>query len=209
MSYFITGTDTGVGKTHVACLILQTLRARGYRVAGFKPVACGNRQDADRLRQAGALPDLSLDEINPIYYRVPAAPYAAAMIENRPVDLEAVMAAFHALQQRTERLIVEGAGGWEVPLTPNLTMAGLAQRLGLPVVVVVNNKLGALNHTLLTVKAIQAAGLTCAGVLLNHTADERDAASISNRVVLSQLLEVPILAEIMHGEEVLADSSWL
>lgn len=209
MSYFITGTDTGVGKTHVACLILQALRDKGRCAAGFKPIACGDRVDAERLRRVSAIPNLELNAVNPVHYRVPAAPLAAAMIENRPVDITAILEAYASLQQGADIIVVEGAGGWEVPITSDLSMSGLAKQLALPVLVVVNNKLGALNHTILTVNAIKAAGLHCAGILLNHTADERDSASISNRVLLSQLLDVPILAEIMHGEEILADDEWL
>jgi dethiobiotin synthetase len=104
------------------------------------------------------------------------------------------------LAARFEDVLIEGAGGWEVPLTASETLADFAQSLGLPVVLVVNNRLGALNHTILTVRNIQARGLRCAGVILNHVGEERDAASISNRMVLERFLEVPILAEVMHGE---------
>jgi dethiobiotin synthetase len=90
--------------------------------------------------------------------------------------------------------------GWEVPLAGKQTMADFAAELGLPIIVVVNNRLGCLNHTLLTVRNIQQRGLTCAGVILNYAHDERDAASISNRMVLTNFLDVPVLAEIMHGE---------
>jgi dethiobiotin synthetase len=122
-------------------------------------------------------------------------------MENRRFDATDLVTAFHALAARHEHVLVEGAGGWEVPLNEFSTMADLAQRLALPVIVVVNNKLGCLNHTLLTVKNIQARGLTCAGLILNQVHDERDPASISNRMVLQHFLpDVPVLAEIMHGE---------
>jgi dethiobiotin synthetase len=97
-------------------------------------------------------------------------------------------------------VLVEGAGGWEVPLTETETLADFVQSLALPVIVVVNNRLGALNHTLLTIRNIQARGLTCAGVILNYVSEERDAASISNRMVLERFLDLPVLAEVMHGE---------
>lgn len=200
MHYFVTGTDTDVGKTFVCCLLLDALKRLGRSATGYKPLVCGGREDALLLQQSSA-EGVPLDEINPVWLKVPAAPYAAALMENRPLDLQTAVNGFHALAARHQHVIVEGAGGWEVPLTGFATMADLAQRLALPVIVVVNNKLGCLNHTLLTVRNIQARGMTCAGLILNHVQDERDPASISNRMVLQQFLpDTPILAEIMHGE---------
>lgn len=202
MHYFITGTDTDAGKTYVSCLLIEALRAKGLAAVGYKPFACGDRQDALALQQAGG-GVLGLDEVNPVYLKVPASPYAAALLENRVVDVSAARQGFYALAARFPHVIVEGAGGWEVPLWGRETMADFAASLGLPVIVVVNNKLGCLNHTLLTVRNLQARGLTCAGIILNHAADERDAASISNRMVLEQFSSVPVLAEVMHGETTL------
>jgi dethiobiotin synthetase len=200
--YFITGTDTDAGKTYVTCLLLEALKRLGKTTAGYKPLVCGSRDDAIHLLNASHSPSgLVLDEVNPVWLKIPAAPYAAAMMENRRFDATDLVTAFHALAARHEHVLVEGAGGWEVPLNEFSTMADLAQRLALPVIVVVNNKLGCLNHTLLTVKNIQARGLTCAGLILNQVQDERDPASISNRMVLQHFLpDVPVLAEIMHGE---------
>lgn len=200
--YFITGTDTDAGKTYVTCLLLEALKRLGRTAAGYKPLVCGTRDDAIHLLNASHRPSgLVLDEVNPVWLKIPAAPYAAAMMENRRFDTTELITAFHALAARHDHVLVEGAGGWEVPLNEFSTMADLAQRLALPVIVVVNNKLGCLNHTLLTVKNIQARGLTCAGLVLNHVHDERDPASISNRMVLQHFLpDVPILAEVMHGE---------
>lgn len=199
MNIFITGTDTDAGKTYVTCLLLQAMKVRGLSAAGFKPFCCGGREDSVALHSAGAA-GFSIDEINPVWLKTPASPYAAALIENRLLDLERVTDAFHDLTHRVEHLLVEGAGGWEVPLAPGYTTADYAQSLGLPVVVVVNNKLGALNHTILTVKNIQARKMTCAGIMLNQVKDERDAASISNRKMLEDTLDVPVLGEVMHGE---------
>jgi dethiobiotin synthetase len=196
--YFITGTDTDAGKTYVTCLLLEALKRSGKTVAGFKPFVCGSRDDAIHLANAGS-EGLTV-EVNPVWFKVPAAPYAAALMENRRIELNEVIACFQGLAQRHEHVLVEGAGGWEVPLNEFSTMADFAQRLALPVIVVVNNKLGCLNHTILTVRNIQARGLTCAGILLNYVQEERDAASISNRMVLEHFLDVPVLAEIMHGE---------
>jgi dethiobiotin synthetase len=200
--YFMTGTDTDAGKTYVTCLLLEALKRAGRTAAGYKPLCCGTRDDAVHLLNASHSPGgLDLDEVNPVWLKVPAAPYAAAMMENRRFDTSDLILGFHTLAAKHEHVLVEGAGGWEVPLNEFSTMADLAQRLALPVIVIVNNRLGCLNHTLLTVKNIQARGLTCAGLILNHVQDERDPASISNRMVLQHFLpEVPVLAEVMHGE---------
>ena len=200
MSYFITGTDTDVGKTYITCLLLDGLKKSGCRAVGFKPFCCGDRNDAAQLMQAG-VDGFTLDDINPVWLKTPASPFAAALIENRTLDLGTIEKAFQQIKARVEIVLVEGVGGWEVPLTEAHTAADLAQRLALPVIVVVNNKLGALNHTILTVRNIQSRGLRCAGLILNHVAETRDSASISNRVILQRVLPgVPILADVMHGE---------
>lgn len=199
MQIFITGTDTGAGKTHVTCLLLDALKRKGRRAVGFKPFCCGSREDGAALLEAGTR-GVTLDEINPVWLKTPASPYAAAMIENRLLDIERVIEAFHGLAHAVDDVLVEGVGGWEVPLAPGYTAADFAESLGLPVVVVVNNKLGALNHAILTVKNIQARHSTCAGLILNQVSDQRDPASISHRLILEDMLDVPVLGEVMHGE---------
>jgi dethiobiotin synthetase len=200
MHYFVTGTDTNVGKTYVTQLLIDALKREGRNVAAYKPVSCGDRTDAIALLQSCNDPELSLDVINPVYLKAPAAPLVAALLENKRVDLSVLRAGFDTLASRYETVLVEGSGGWEVPLNEIMTMADFAQALELPVIVVVNNKLGALNHTILTVRNIQSRNMTVAGVILNYVADERDTASISNRSMLERFLDVPILGEIMHGE---------
>lgn len=199
MHYFITGTDTDAGKTYVTCLLIEALRREGKDAVGYKPFACGDRHDPLALQQASG-GTLSVEEINPVFLKVPASPYAAALLENRSVDVAAGRQGYEALVAKHSHVIVEGAGGWEVPLAGRQTMADFVASLNLPIIVVVNNRLGCLNHTLLTVKNIQQRGLTCAGVILNYAHDERDAASISNRMVLQNFLDIPVLAEVMHGE---------
>ena len=197
--YFITGTDTDAGKTYVTCLLLEALRRKGLDAAGYKPFVCGPRTDAHQILDSSAA-GLTLDEVNPVWFKSPASPYTAGLLENKPVSEEAARAGFLHLAARHANVLVEGAGGWEVPLTESRTLADFVTELGVPVIVVVNNRLGALNHTILTVRSIEARGLRCAGVILNQVQDERDMASISNRMVLERFLEVPVLAEVMHGE---------
>ncbi|MGI9244947.1 MAG: dethiobiotin synthase [Verrucomicrobiales bacterium] len=201
MNYFITGTDTGAGKTYVTALLLEAIRAEGRSAAGYKPISCGDREDAEALLAASTpAPQLNIDRINPVHLKTPAAPLAAAMIENQPVDLTLIKETYAELAGEFDQVLVEGAGGWEVPISEGYHISDLAAELGLPVLVVVNNRLGALNHTILTARAIASRGLECAGIILNHVADERDSASVSNRVVLEQVLGAPVLADILHGE---------
>ncbi len=199
MHYVITGTDTDAGKTYVTCLLLDALKREGHRAAGFKPFCCGDRGDAIQLLNSSA-DGSTLDEINPVWRKVPAAPYIGAQMQIRQIDLAAVRQAFESLAAADQTVLVEGAGDWEVPVAPGVTVADFAQSLALPVILVVNNKLGALNHALLTIKNIESRGLKCAGIILNHVRDERDPASISNRAALAAFTGVPVIAEVMHGE---------
>ncbi|RFC48387.1 MAG: dethiobiotin synthetase [Verrucomicrobia bacterium] len=201
MNLFITGTDTDVGKTYVTTLIVRALAQRGDRVMPFKPIACGTREDAMQLLKASGRGDLTVDDVNPVWFKSRAAPFAASMIEGGSVDVVRLAERAKALATQNDHLIVEGAGGWEVPVTADQAMSDFAALLGYPVLVVVDNKLGALNHTILTVRQVEAFDLKVAGLVLNHVRPERDAASISNRVVLEQFLGCPIVAELHFEEE--------
>jgi dethiobiotin synthetase len=203
MNYFITGTDTGVGKTYVSVLLIRALRRAGFDTVGLKPISCGDRADAEALR-AAAEGELSLDDVNPVWFRVPAAPYTASMIEERLPDLDQIRDRFARIRSERRSIIVEGVGGWLVPILRDYSIADLAAEMALPVVVVASNRLGALNHTLLTVRAIQERGLTCAGVILNNIVAGADAAASTNRAILEHLLEVPLLYEIENGQTALS-----
>ncbi|NJR42502.1 MAG: dethiobiotin synthase [Akkermansiaceae bacterium] len=207
MSFFITGTDTGVGKTFVTRLILQALRQEGRDAVGYKPVACGDREDAVILSAASG--DLDIDEVNPLYFITPVAPYVAGMLENRTLDPAELIAGFQNLAGKHAQVLVEGAGGWEVPLAPNYRISDLAAQLNLPVVLVAGNRLGALNHILLTVAAIRAKGLTCAGIVLNQLEDEMDTAMITNKGVIEDLTGIPLLEHIIYGQDFLDADAFL
>jgi len=210
MSLFITGTDTGVGKTRVAAMLVSALRASGTDAVGFKPICCGGREDAEALAAASGGAAI-LDDVNPVWLRPPVAPFAAAMIEGRMVDVALVREKFAQLRSTHEAVIVEGAGGWFVPVTRDFSMADLAAEFELPVLVVAANRLGVINHTLLTVAAIRACGLRCAGVILNHVQPpaDGDAALVTNEGVLGELLRVlpdgpvPLLGEMAFGAQAL------
>ena len=201
MSFFITGTDTGVGKTYVTRLILEGLRSANRDAVGYKPVACGDREDATVLSIASG--GLALDEINPVYLKTPVAPYVAGLLENRSVLPAELIAGYQHLASRHEQVIVEGVGGWEVPLAANYRVSDFAADLKLPVVLVAGNRLGALNHILLTVAAIQAKGLSCVGIILNQLEDEMDTAMITNKGVLEDLTGLPLLEHLIYGQDFL------
>ena len=192
MSWFITGTDTGVGKTHTIVQLLRLLRSSGISSAGFKPICCGDRRDAELLLAAGA-DGLTIEEINPVWLKTPLAPFAAARIEGAKIDIETMVAAFRALQRRVEIVVVEGVGGWLVPIRDDYFVSNLAAELALPVLVVVRNRLGCLNHTALTVRSVFEHGLSCVAIVLNQLPDTDDLATATNPDVLSEVIKVPVL----------------
>jgi len=202
MNYFLTGTDTGVGKTYVSALLIRSLRKAGFDTVGLKPICCGDRADAQALH-AAADHELPLDDVNPVWFRFPASPYTASIVENRLPDLDQIRDRFARIRSSRRSLIVEGVGGWLVPITQHYFVADLAAEMALPVIVVAANRLGVLNHTLLTVQAIKARGLTCAGVILNNITEQSDPPTSTNRSVLENLLEVPILHEVAWNQSAL------
>ena len=163
---FITGTDTGVGKTWFTCWLVRHWRARGHEAVGLKPISAGGREDAELLR-AAADGALTLDAINPVFLREPAAPLVAAQAEDRAIDFSNLNASILETAARFSHVAVEGVGGWRVPLAPGYEVRDWARNLAMPVVVVARAGLGTLNHTLLTVESIRAAGVVCAGIVLN------------------------------------------
>jgi dethiobiotin synthetase len=196
---FITGTDTGVGKTEVAAALLRGHRAAGLDVAGMKPAQSGVEpgvpSDADRLRDAaggGDAPDL----VCPYAFGAPLAPGVAARLEGLAISLERILEAARALAARHAALLVEGAGGLLVPLTSRHTCADLAVALGMPVLVVARAGLGTVNHTALTCEALRARGLAVAGVVLNRLSAASDPSEPHNPAEIERLTGVPVLASL-------------
>jgi dethiobiotin synthetase len=174
MQLFVTGTDTGCGKTLVTLGLMEKLRRNGTRVAGMKPVAAGAEQTLEGLRNEDALAIQALCHrpypyslVNPVCLQAPAAPHLAAAAEGQSIGLDAILESARTLRADSDHLIVEGAGGWRVPLTESEDMAELCRRLELPAVLVVGLKLGCLNHALLSVESILASGVTLAGWVAN------------------------------------------
>ena len=198
MSLFITGTDTGVGKTHTAIQLLRLLRASGTRCAGMKPICCGDRRDAEFLLAAGS-EGLRIEEINPVWLKTPAAPLVGSLTEGVNIDIERILAAFRALQNRVEHVLVEGVGGWLVPIRRDYFMSDLAVEMALPVLVAAQNRLGCLNHTALTVRSIAAHRLPCAGVVLNGPPDPSDIAAVTNLDILRKIVDPPLLSGLTEN----------
>jgi dethiobiotin synthetase len=167
---FVTGTDTGVGKTMVACALLRAFAATGRSVVGMKPVAAGLEEgrsaDVEALRRESTI-QAPAKLVNPFAFEPPIAPHIAAALAGVEIDIEAIAAACGELSALARVVVVEGVGGFLVPLNARQTGADLAQRLGFPVVLVIGMRLGCLNHALLTRRAIDAQGLRCAGWVAN------------------------------------------
>lgn len=203
---FVVGTDTGVGKTHVSCALLQALAQHHRRVVGMKPVAAGvvpwgegwASEDSIALRAASTIavpPELD----TPVLLPDPLSPHIAAARAGVQINIATIVQAYQALAAQADAVVVEGAGGFHVPLSPTETGADLAVALNLPVVLVVGLRLGCLNHALLTAEAIAARGLTLAGWVANRV-DPDMLAPEENIAWLQQRLGAPPLADIPWGE---------
>jgi len=205
---FITGTDTGAGKTYVAALLIEALRADGVDAVGYKPICCGGREDAYALVKAsgGAV---ALDEVNPCYLRTAAAPYVAGMFEKNELDVAALVKGCRDLGEKHEVVIVEGVGGWQVPILRDYMVADFAKELELPTILVVGNRLGALNPTLLTVASMRSMGIEPAGMIFNHLDDELDTAAITNKGIAEDLTGVPVITDVIQGQEKIEASPFL
>ena len=201
---FITGTDTGVGKTYIAAGIAATLRNRMVDVGVMKPVETGCRMregnlvpsDVMRLLRASAVSD-TLDLVNPYRFAKPLAPYVAARLEDKTISISRVMRTFEVLSSRHEFMIVEGAGGIMVPLTRRETYLDLAQNMGLPALIVARPGLGTINHTLLTIAALRAKKVPIAGVVINYSRDQVvGPAEKTNPAAIEKISRVRVLASI-------------
>jgi dethiobiotin synthetase len=202
--YFVTGTDTGVGKTLVSVSLLQRFAAEGLRAVGMKPVAAGCdlrdgrlvNDDVEALR-AGSNFDAPPDLVNPYAFQAPIAPHIAARQVGENIELGRIRECYDALARETDVVVVEGAGGIMVPLNETETMADLAVELRLPLILVVGMRLGCLSHALLTLEAIQHRGLTLAGWVANRI-DPHMTFFDANLAALEQRIPAPLLGVIPH-----------
>lgn len=203
--YFITGTDTGAGKTVLTALLVKFLRDRGVNAAALKPVGSGGRADARALRAAmdGALP---LDEINPWHFRAPLAPLLAARRERKHLHLRTVLAHLRAMERRFDVLLVEGAGGLLSPLGENFDSGDLIAALGATPLVAAPNRLGAVNHVLLTLDALPRHEAAAARVVL-VAPQKPDTATRTNPTLLAEFLKGKPIFTLPWLEDVSPDAA--
>ena len=214
--WFITGTDTEVGKTLSSCALLEAAKKAGHRCAAYKPVAAGSEPSDQGLRNEDALllqahsgVALGYGEVNPLALAEPTSPHIASQAEGRPIDTVVLSAGLAHLKTRADWILVEGAGGWLTPLTDQLSLADWVTNEQLPVILVVGMKLGCINHALLTAQAVAQSGLPLAGWIANAVLPPQR----RHREYLATLkaqLKAPCLGEIPHlsqGQQISGD--WL
>lgn len=196
---FVTGTDTGIGKTYASVALLANLRARGLRAAGMKPVSSGCRVAAEGLRNedaealiAASDPAPAYADCNPYAFEPAIAPHIAAREAGIEILLDPIRAAHARIARDAGRVVVEGVGGWLAPLSDSLMQADLARAMRLPVILVVGLRLGCLNHALLSARAIRADGCALAGWIANHV-DPAMQRSAENLATLRARLDAPLL----------------
>lgn len=212
---FVTGTDTGAGKTVVTAALGALLRARGMDVGVSKPVATGAARidgklvssDAVFLRSVVGVDD-PIDEICPLIFEMPAAPNVAARRENRTVEVDRIRQALTRLSARHDYILIEGIGGWRVPITDlpreagTFTVRELAVELKMPVLVVARAGLGTINHTVLTVEAVRSTGLPIVGVVMVRTRPEDDPTTATNPEQIGNLTGIDVLGTVPFDPEV-------
>jgi len=206
-SVFITGTDTGIGKTRTSVALLRALAARGVRAVGMKPVASGcewqdghwSNEDA-RALIAASTPPPAYALCNPYALRDAVAPHLAAASEGVTIALPPLQAAYAALAASGDCIVVEGAGGWAVPLGPQLMQADLPRALGLPVILVVGLRLGCISHALLSARAIRADGCELLG-WIGNAIDPQQPLQADNVATLRERVGAPCLGLLPHGLE--------
>jgi len=219
---FITGTDTGVGKTLVSIALIKRLQANNFKVAGMKPIAAGcewidqelKNSDAIALQQASSFP-IPYNTVNPFALQQPIAPHIAAELEGKKINVGPIQQSYHILQLQADIVIVEGAGGWEVPMNSSQSMADIPLALDLPVILVVGIRLGCLNHALLTQQAILARGVPLAGWVANCI-DPDMKNQRENIDYLQRKIQAPLLAWLPYQSPVSIkqlmpafDSDWI
>ena len=200
--YFITGTDTGVGKTTVTLGLMQALQQQGHRVAAMKPVAAGceetpdglRNEDAQRLLRASSV-RLDYDLVNPCALAPAVAPHIGAEAAGTTIDIDNIINKYNEIRSVADCVLVEGAGGWLVPLNAQQTLADLAKALGLKVVLVVGLRLGCLNHALLSAESIRAHGCELAGWVANRLPGEM-AVVEANIEALQARLGCPLIGHV-------------
>ena len=203
--FFITGTDTEIGKTFVSSLLIKLLAEEGLKVVGMKPIASGAKMidgslkndDALSLMQASNV-DVDYKKINPYVFESAISPHIAAEDVGIEIDIKNIKNKFLELKKISDLVVVEGVGGWHAPLSFNTTIADLAEYLQLPIILVVGLRLGCLNHALLTAQAIRQSGLPIAGWVANHVEKDFSVAEKNIETIKHFLNDFPFLGTVSH-----------
>lgn len=200
--WFVTGTDTEVGKTVASCALLQAARKKGFRTAGYKPVASGSELTAAGVRNSDALAlqrassqALTYEQVNPYTFLEPTSPHIVSRDEGRPIDLARLSDGLHQLEHLADWVQVEGAGGWFTPLSDTAFFSDWVVAEQLPVILVVGVKLGCINHALLTVQAVRQAGLPVMGWIANDVIPPGRRHQ-EYMAALTGMIDAPLLGEI-------------
>jgi dethiobiotin synthetase len=211
--YFVTGTDTEVGKTVASSALLQAARLQGFITAGYKPVASGSEMMPEGLRNSDALAlqrysslPLAYQAVNPYTFAEATSPHIVSADEKRPIDFAVLSAGLRLLEEEADWVLVEGAGGWFTPLSDEHTFADWVTKEQLPVILVVGVKLGCINHAMLTAQAVKQAGLRLAGWIANDVVapgkrHQEYLATLKNVLPAPFLGEIPWLAEGAENAE--------
>ena len=211
--YFITGTDTSVGKTVVTACLLALNRQRGLDTGFMKPIETGVNQESSSEENSDAKFLLtvsgnkdSIEEVSPIRLKSTASPLQASRITGQTIDISLILENFRRLQTKHDRMLVEGIGGLLVPLTTNYSVSDLIKDMSLPLIIVSRFSLGTINHTLLTVKAAQETGVKIAGIILNHSEDRPlNEIELGQASLIQELSNVPILGECPFIDSISAE----
>lgn len=196
--FFVTGTDTDVGKTFVTRLLLAKAKQSGFKAIAIKPVSAGS-DDAILLQKDNSLL-LPNEVVNPIYLQNPLSPHIAAAKENKQLTASSIYSACQAaMKYPVDYFFVEGAGGWLVPINRQETMADLAMQFNIPVILIVNMRLGCLNHALLTIENILSKQLTIAGFIANQSQAQTQEAFSENVATLQQRIKAPLLGVVPYS----------
>lgn len=197
---FITATDTGIGKTYVACQLALSLRNAGINVGVMKPAACGSYSDARLLSRAQGSTD-PIELVNPIYFKKPLAPYIASRLSRKKIYLNKIWKAYDILRKKHDFLIIEGIGGLMVPIKKDFFLADLCRGFGYPLLIVTRPILGTINHTLLTFFEAERSGLKTKGIIFNYYKPFRKGlAEKTNPGIIKSITKVPIAVISYKGK---------
>jgi len=204
---FIVGTDTGVGKTYIACSLANALNKRKISLAVMKPIASGDRKDAESLIRASGSKE-KINSVNPIFLKYPLAPYVSAKLEKKSVNLKKVWAQFKKLGNKYDFLIVEGIGGLMAPIKSDYFVIDMIRKFNLPALVVARPSLGTLNHTLLTVEKLRREKIKIIGIVLSG-GRKLSLAEKTNPTILKELTGLPVTEVYKNKELNLGKNPWL